>query len=388
MPHSRHRPRVLFVDDEEHVTRDIRRSLHGQPYEVLTANSPAEALRLLQKKHVDVIVSDDRMPEQSGAELLTRVRHEHPGTVRLMLTGEASVETAAAAVNEAGVYRFLIKPCSPEELARCVQHALEEHADRREYDRWKESASGLDTAELTAQFDRALEGIWMAFQPIVRAGDGTTAAYEALARTRSTTIPNPGALFEAAEALDRVLEVERLIRERIAERLPFAPAGTRVFVNLHPRSLLSDELFDDENPLHRFADRVVLEITERSSLGDIDQIKDRINALRARGYGIALDDLGSGYAGLTSFALLIPDIVKFDIDLTRGIEESEAKRKLIAAMCSLCHELEMVTVAEGVETEGERNAAVELGCDLIQGFYYARPEAEFRRAPEPNRDAA
>ena len=99
--------------------------------------------------------------------------------------------------------------------------------------------------------------------------------------------------------------------------------------------------------------------------------------LRARGFLIAVDDLGAGYAGLNTFALLKPDIVKFDMQLLRRIHEDPTRAKLVQSIASLCREIDTRTIAEGIECEEERDCVLSLRCDYIQGFYYARPEREF-----------
>lgn len=95
------------------------------------------------------------------------------------------------------------------------------------------------------------------------------------------------------------------------------------------------------------------------------------------GFRIAIDDLGAGYAGSTSFAALEPEIVKLDMSLVRDVDSTPIKQKRITSMTSLCHDLGMVVVAERVETTAERDAAVERGCDLFQGYLFARPAGAF-----------
>ena len=95
------------------------------------------------------------------------------------------------------------------------------------------------------------------------------------------------------------------------------------------------------------------------------------------GFKIAVDDLGAGYAGLSSFASLSPDIVKLDMSLIQGIHESEVKRKIVASMVETCHDLEIGVVAEGVETLAELQVCQKIGCDYLQGYYIARPGEVF-----------
>ncbi len=135
-----------------------------------------------------------------------------------------------------------------------------------------------------------------------------------------------------------------------------------------------DSLILPEAPLSRFASRVVLEVTERAPLETIRDVTTRVAQLRALGYRIAVDDLGAGYAGLTSFAHLEPEVVKVDMSLIRGIDQSLMKQKLLGSIIGLCRDLGIEIIAEGIETEAERDALIRLGGDLCQGYLFARPE--------------
>jgi EAL domain-containing protein (putative c-di-GMP-specific phosphodiesterase class I) len=229
-----------------------------------------------------------------------------------------------------------------------------------------------DKDELSATFERALAGLYVHYQPIVRWSTQSIYGYEVLVRSRESALPHPGALFDAAEALDRVVELGRAIR-RVAPSAPDLPKGARLFVNLHPLDLADEMLLERTAPLFAMVDRVILEITERSSLDRIPNVRDRINQLRLAGYTIAVDDLGAGYAGLASFAMLEPDVAKLDMSIVRDIDRLETKRKLVGSMAKLCREMNIALVAEGVETEAERDTVVALGCDLLQGYLLARP---------------
>jgi EAL domain-containing protein (putative c-di-GMP-specific phosphodiesterase class I) len=90
-----------------------------------------------------------------------------------------------------------------------------------------------------------------------------------------------------------------------------------------------------------------------------------------------VDDLGAGYAGLTSFIMLEPELVKLDMSLIRNIDQHSMKRSLVRSVTLLCKELGLLVVAEGVETRAERDVVVECGCDLVQGYLIARPGRPF-----------
>jgi EAL domain-containing protein (putative c-di-GMP-specific phosphodiesterase class I) len=234
-----------------------------------------------------------------------------------------------------------------------------------------------DRAGLVASFDRMLDTMWMAFQPIVSAESRTAFGYEALLRSNEPTLPHPGAVIEAAERLDRLDELGRCIRAKVAEAAETLQSDALFFVNLHTRDLADPELLSADAPLAKFASRVVLEITERAALDDIKDVKARVAALRALGYRIAVDDLGAGYAGLTSFALLEPEFVKFDMSLVRGVHTSALRQKLIGSMSTLCHDMGMKVVAEGIETIEERDVVMKLRCDLLQGYLLGHPGRPF-----------
>jgi two-component system probable response regulator PhcQ len=115
---------ILLVDDEPNVTEALKRALRREPYEILTAISGAAALELLERHAVDVVISDEQMPGMSGSVFLSAVRKQYPHTIRMILSGQASLEAAVRAINEGEVYRFFLKPCNPTDLAFTVQQAL------------------------------------------------------------------------------------------------------------------------------------------------------------------------------------------------------------------------------------------------------------------------
>jgi EAL domain-containing protein (putative c-di-GMP-specific phosphodiesterase class I) len=154
--------------------------------------------------------------------------------------------------------------------------------------------------------------------------------------------------------------------------MSWLPADATVFVNLHPIDLNDPELYQ-EGPLTRMASRVVLEITERASLESVPSLSQRLLELRSLGFRLAVDDLGAGYAGLTSMTHIEPEYVKLDMSLVRGIDGTPTKQKVVRSMAHLCDDLGMRVVAEGIETAAERDALGASGCGLLQGYFFARP---------------
>ena len=119
---------ILFVDDEENILKSIRRSLIDEPYAMYFADSGKKALEILENEDISVIVTDMRMPEMNGLELLEIVKEKYPDVVRIVLTGYAQVSTLLAAINSGQIYRYLVKPWKLEEdFKPALKQALEYH---------------------------------------------------------------------------------------------------------------------------------------------------------------------------------------------------------------------------------------------------------------------
>jgi EAL domain-containing protein (putative c-di-GMP-specific phosphodiesterase class I) len=372
---------VLVVDDDAALARSLQRLLKTAGFEVVLAPNGTAAVELLMSRAFDVVLSDIQMPGMSGVELLSVVRAYDLDVPVILMTGAPSLETAMEAVS-LGALQYLPKPTPNDVLLKALERASQLHrmaAMKRDALRLAgaEDTVAGDRAGLQTRFERALETMSLVFQPIVDTRRKRIFGYEALMRTREESLPHPGAVLDAAERLDRLPEIGRRVRALAAEAFELAPARAVLFVNLHTRDLLDPTLYEANAPLARYAERVVLEITERVAIDDVKDIQARVSVLRYSGFRIAIDDLGAGYAGLSSFAALEPEIVKLDMSLVRDVHLSDVRQRLIASMTSLCKEMGMLVVAEGVEVAEERDCVLGCGCDLVQGYFYARPGPPF-----------
>jgi len=375
------RPRILVADDDASVLRAVGRVLTSRGFDVTGVTDGREAVRLLAAEKFDAVVSDVMMPDMGGIELLRAVRSNDLELPVLLMTGAPNVDSAVAAV-QYGACDYIAKPVVPDELERSVNRAVDLHQlARAKRDAMRllgsHQAEAGDRAGLEVTFARALESLWIAYQPIVSAATKGVRGYEALLRSAEPALPNPGAVLEAAEKLQMLGELGRLIRSKAPEPLPRVEQESLLFVNLHARDLQDPLLVAPSEPLSLVAGRVVLEITERASLEGLSDVRETVTRLREIGFRIAVDDLGAGYAGLTSFAQLEPEFVKLDMSLVRGVDQNILKQKLVRSMTSLCNDMGITVVAEGVETTEERDACIELGCPLLQGYLFAKPGRAF-----------
>jgi EAL domain-containing protein (putative c-di-GMP-specific phosphodiesterase class I) len=372
---------VLVVDDNVELARAIERLLSRHGFHVVRVDSGQSAVRALMRESFDAVVTDIEMPGMTGVDLLGAVRAYDLDVPVILMTGAPTIESAIEAVS-LGALQYLQKPTSNDVLLKAVERASSVHrAARVKRDAVRRVGEPVgpdrETAGLSLRLDRAIETMRVLFQPIVSAREQRVFGYEALMRTDEPSLHDPGAVLSAAERLDRLPDVGRRMRALSAAAFEHAPRGTLLFVNLHTKDLLDPTLYDSDAPLAEFADRVVLEITERATLGDLRDLKARVSVLRYLGYRLAVDDLGAGYSGLSSFVALEPEIVKLDMSLVRDVHRSDVQRKLIGSMTRMCGEMGVRVIAEGIELEEERRGLLEAGCDLMQGYLHGRPGPAF-----------
>jgi EAL domain-containing protein (putative c-di-GMP-specific phosphodiesterase class I) len=374
--------RILLVDDDATLRFTMAQVLSLVGYQVTEASNGHDALKLVESSAYDVVVSDICMPGADGLALLRSIRNRDLDVPVVFLTGSPSIDTAIDAV-EHGAFRYLRKPVTLEVLKNVVHRAVvvRQLAGARR----QAAADGVgsdgddDRPSREAAFESALDKLWMAMQPIFSWRTQDVFAYEALLRSDEPSLCSPLAFLEAAERLGRGVELGRRIRRAVADRMIELPPSVPIFVNARPADLVDEELCSPDGALTPFAHGVVLEVTERAALDEVQGLLPSIQRLREMGYRIALDDLGAGYAGLSSFALLEPDIVKVDMSLVRRIHQSPRKQKLFRSLAELCREINTEIIAEGVELVEERDCLNELGGDLYQGYLFSRPGRDFAR---------
>lgn len=223
----------------------------------------------------------------------------------------------------------------------------------------------------------ANDGVEVHYQPVVTLENGSVGGLEALARLRGVdgVLLHPAEFIEAAEHSGLVRDLDREVRRIVARDWPGLAAASRpdlrINVNVHEMELnpaLVHELLDQG-----LANRVVVEVTEAALLTRPEEAVTALNAFRAAGGLVAIDDFGTGYSSLSQILALPCDILKIDRSFISHMSAEPRTMSLVRAIVALGHDLRLVTVAEGVETPEEVAALRAVGCDRIQGFWFARP---------------
>lgn len=227
----------------------------------------------------------------------------------------------------------------------------------------------------------------MHYQPIVNSATGQIAGREALLRWNHPQrgLVSPGEFIPLVEQSRQMMDLERWIFEAVYRQYAIwsriERSGWFVSINLSARGLLANDL---EGYLDYLTETyevepgyVELEITETALLINAGQTLETLYRLHERGFRIALDDFGTGYSSLHYLRTLPIDMVKLDRSFIRSVETVEKDRVIVSSIIDLAHRMGLTVVAEGVETASQDRLLRELGCDLMQGYFYGKPEPAY-----------
>lgn len=244
---------------------------------------------------------------------------------------------------------------------------------------------GRRTADASARFLASLlDRIDYAFQPIVNIRSGTCYGYEALLRGAETIgFQSIQQLFDHAYTEKLLHKADILLREKAIAKFAQLPrsADSKLFFNLDPRLLESPDYQPNQTlPIierHGIDPRsICFELTERHDTSSIADSMRMLQTYRTQSYLFAIDDFGTGFSGLKLLYDYQPDKVKIDRFFITGIERDPKKKLFVSTIVDLAHVLGIIVIAEGVETEAELITCREIGCDLAQGYFIARPTTD------------
>lgn len=222
------------------------------------------------------------------------------------------------------------------------------------------------------------------FQPITSLKEPKVYGYEALVRMPQDGIMNrPGLYYQAADRARLVSWLDIACQEKCFEEAQKAGVRDHLFINMDAEGLSYFEVA--ERSLKEQAEsrgispsRVVIEITERQTVGDYPKLLHDIERLREQGFKIAIDDAGEGYSSLRSIADMLPEFVKIDRAMIRSIENNGARQSLLRSVVDFSERIGAQVIAEGVETRDELDCVMDQGVTLVQGYLLGKPNDGFK----------
>ncbi|MCI4625449.1 MAG: EAL and GGDEF domain-containing protein [Candidatus Magnetoovum sp. WYHC-5] len=226
------------------------------------------------------------------------------------------------------------------------------------------------------------EALTVHFQPLYSTKDFSVYGYESLARfTTDAAFKNMEEFFITAHKTNTISVVDMYCREMAMKRaaeLGINGKDVYLFINICPATLMEPThmscVTDDFATIWGIPkERIILEITEESAVDNFKLFKHAIECYRKRGYKVAIDDFGAGYAGLKMLSIIEPEFVKIDRHFISNIDKALIKYNLVDSIVTICNRIGIKTVAEGIERKEELEVVLDMGVDIVQGFYLNKP---------------
>lgn len=380
---------VLVVEDEAFQRMILVKCLNSLGVQnVLTAIDGADALSQLKNQDTPpLIITDLQMPNIDGVEMLRQLGEKGKSASVILISAiDESVLQAAETVAKS--FRFDIvgtieKPAKRDDMALLLTRFLDET---------HKAAPALPLTKTELMEDDALllaldQGyLTPVFQPKVDLKTGAVVGAEALARLRRSDggVIGPDAFVEHVETDPAIaLSFTAAMTERVLRFFSACPAEFRppkMSINLPVCCLGEEGVFDQLTAASRNhqvpASNVIWEVTEAGAIANFNDVLQVLTRLRLAGFGLAIDDYGTGHSSIQRLASIPFTEVKIDQTFVRGVTESAARQRILRSAVSMVKDLNLTCVAEGAETTAELELLKELGCDQVQGFVISAPLPE------------
>jgi EAL domain-containing protein (putative c-di-GMP-specific phosphodiesterase class I) len=360
---------ILIVDDDAALTEGLAEVLQCPGRELIVCSDLESAQLVIERAMPGCVVTDVRLSgpfRYEGLDFISEIRRVSADVPVVVMTGARTGELEREA------------------LSRGAAVVLEKPFEMRDLEVWLPLPK--DGEEPTVMRVPSLDHVIRSpsfgpvFQPIVDmsgAGAATVHGYESLARFHGEFFENPATLFEYASRKGRLVDLElACVRHTLAQAAPLA-ATARLFINIHPVVISSPQLAAALTKALTAAgiaaERIVLEITEQSSLGNSEMVGERCGELRALGFSFALDDVGMAFSHLTHIEQIQPVYLKVSQDFGTDFQVHPSRSKIVRNVLSLARDFDCELILEGIESAETRDAARDLGIRLGQGYFFARP---------------
>ena len=365
---------ILVVDDDPLVTDALALMLEREGRTTIVCSDIESAEIALAQFPVTHLLSDVQFSGDftfEGFHFLSRAHSLRPECRLILMTGLDDRALDAAAIAH-GAVTVLHKPFGAVELEKVIDPPTQ----------------GDDSQLIRIPpIDEILGGGVLAsvFQPIVRFGAGgpSTYGYEALTRVRGRwLLGGPTSLFDYADRRSRLAELNLAALRQAMESASMLHSGLSLFVNLDPQAFhapgVATSIIAAARTAGIGADRLVLEVTERSALSSDERVLTAFDAMREAGVRFAFDDHGSAYSHLALISRVRPSFIKISHTFGSGFEQDHVKGRIVRHTIALARDFGCETILEGIETAATARAAVEAGVNFAQGFHFGKPHAATR----------
>ena len=375
---------ILILDDDAAVGQTIQWIAESLGFEAEFVTRPAEFFLRLDHSCPDIITIDLIMPELDGVEIM-RLLAERKCHAKIIISsgmGTRVLDAAQRSATEHGlsIAGVISKPISKDALRALVGEGSE--LNRPELAR--DTSARIAEVEVTPEdISRALENheFVLFYQPKIECKSGVLAGFEALVRWQhpGNDLIMPDRFIHIAEQAGLIDALTEQVFYQSIEWFSesFSDSDRKLSLNISARSLVDLYLVDKLSKIcsmYQIApERIVIELTETSAMGDSVHSLDLMTRFRVKGFQLSIDDFGTGFSSMVQLVRLPFSEIKLDKSFVINAQQSQESRNIIKSVIDLGHSLGLLVTAEGVEDRETLDYLNTLGCDLAQGYFIGRP---------------
>jgi EAL domain-containing protein (putative c-di-GMP-specific phosphodiesterase class I) len=376
--------RVMIVDDDAMTLRVMSHLLGALGVkDPLTAGDGQQALEYIDgSARPDVIFSDLNMPGLDGVEFFRHLSERGVAASIVLISGEDKriLETAKTlgAAHDLQVVGTLQKPIIIDDLDRLLSQCLEAGS---------KAASGAISPVTEAELMEGLKdppdgAVQVVFQPKVEVATGAVLGVEALARWNHPTrgLLEPDSFIPLTETLGQATRLTEIVTRYVtAEAGRWGENGSQLQLAINTsvsalhRLDLPEFIVSSANEAGIDPSRITVELTESQLMQEFKKSMEILTRLRLKGVKLSIDDFGTGFSSMEQLRRIPFNELKIDKSFVTGSSGNPETRAMLEASVDLAKKLELVVVAEGVESREDLDLVASLGCDIAQGYYLARP---------------
>ncbi len=365
---------VLLADNDALFLKTLMTYLEERGFDLLTASCSQGVLQKSQNLDIDMVILGENLPDSSGLDICNLLKsNSRTSHIPVILVSEEGSTESRIKGYHLGADDCINRKMDKEEIQARMEAIWRRANGHYEEQRMQRQSEIIK--ELVHVIDDGLVQTY--FQPIYLLKPFRLLGLEVLSRPLNNTfLSNADELFKAAVKYDLYYPLEMVCWNRAAEIISQRTKSERFFFNCNAYVVENDKFPAVRNVFARNQipfDNIVLEITERSAISEEKTFYGRLNEYRESGFSFAIDDVGAGYSSLESIVMVKPEIVKIDSKIIRDFHKDPIKKSVVRLIVAFCQENGIISVAEGVETKEEYEAALSFGIDAVQGYYLFRP---------------